>query len=72
MKLDLAAQLTRGNHQRVKACLSILDRLNTEDVEHGNSFYLLAEALQDIDKPAVAPLGVVRQGTVNKLGQYIT
>jgi hypothetical protein len=45
MKLDLAAQLTRGNHQRAKACISVLDRINAEDVEHGYSFYLLAEAL---------------------------
>ena len=72
MKLDLAAQLERGNHQSAKACLGVLDKLNAEDVEHGYSFCLPVEALHDIEKSAVAPHGVVHQGTINELGQLIT
>jgi hypothetical protein len=72
IKLDLAAQLERGNHQSAKASLGVLDKLNAEDVEHGYSFCLPVEALQAIDELAVAPHGVVHQGTINELGQLIT
>jgi hypothetical protein len=71
MKLDLAAQLERGNHQSAKASLGVLDKLNAEDIEHGYSFCLPVEALQTIDELAVAPHGVVHQGTINELGQLI-
>jgi hypothetical protein len=72
MKLDLAAQLERGNHQSAKASLGVLDKLNAEDVERGYSFCLPVEALQAIDELAAAPHGVVHQGTINELGQLIT
>jgi hypothetical protein len=72
MKLDLAAQLERGNHQSAKASLGVLNKLNAEDVQHGYSFCLPVEALQAIDELAVAPHGVVHQWTINKLGQLIT
>jgi hypothetical protein len=66
MKLDLAAQLERGNHQSAKASLGVLDKL-----KHGYSFCLPAEVLPEIDELAVAPLGVVHQGTINEMGQLI-
>jgi hypothetical protein len=73
MKLDLEAQLARGNHQRMKACIGVLDRLNAEGIKHRYSFCLPAEALQGIDELSVSPHDVVhQQGTINKLSQCIT
>jgi hypothetical protein len=72
MKLDLAAQLKRGNHQSAKASVGVLDKLNAKDVEHGYSFCLPVEALPEIDELAIAPHGVVHQGNINELGQLIT
>jgi hypothetical protein len=72
LKLDLAAQLERGNHQSAKACLGVLDKLNAKDVEHSYSFCLPMEALHDIKELAVTPHGVVHQGTINEVGQLIT
>jgi hypothetical protein len=72
MKLDLAAQLERDNHQSAKASLGVLDKLNAKDVEYGYSFCLPVEALQAINELAVAPHGVVHQGTINEVGQLIT
>jgi hypothetical protein len=72
MKLDLAAQLERGNHQSAKASLGVLDKLNAKDVEHDYSFCLPVEALPEIGELAVAPHGVVHQGTINEMGLLIT
>ncbi len=72
MKLDPAAQFERGNHQSAKASLGVLDKLNAKDVEYGYSFCLPVEALQAINELAVAPHGVVHQGTINEVGQLIT
>jgi hypothetical protein len=68
MKLDLAAQLKRGNHQSTKASLGVLNKLNAEDVEHDYSFCLPVEALQAIDELAVAPHGVVPPGYDKRTG----
>jgi hypothetical protein len=52
--------------------MGVLDNLKAKDVKHGYSFCLPVEALQAIDELAVAPHGVVHQGTINELGQLIT
>jgi hypothetical protein len=72
MALDLRAQVDRGNHKSALSMLTVLDRLNEVDVSHGYAFCLPVEALYDIKGAAVAPHGVVRQGTINELGQLIT
>jgi hypothetical protein len=72
MALDLTAQLARGNHKSAKQCEGVLTALNTTDVEHGYSFCLPEIALPDITGAAVAPHGVVHQGTINELGQYMS
>jgi hypothetical protein len=71
MALDLSEQLARGNHKSAQQFLAILRALNSTDVEHGYSFCLPEAALSKIDGAAVAPHGIVHQGTINKLGQYM-
>jgi hypothetical protein len=46
--------------------------LNSTDVGHGYSFCLPEAALSEIAGAAVAPHGIVHQGTINKLGQYMS
>jgi hypothetical protein len=72
MALDLSAQLARGNHKSAKQCAGVLTALNATDVEHGYSFCLPDIALHEIAGAAVAPHGIVHQGTINELGQYMS
>jgi hypothetical protein len=46
--------------------------LNSIDVEHAYSFCLWEAALSKIAGAAVAPHGIVHQGTINKLCQYMS
>ena len=73
MALDLSKQLARrGNHKSAQQCLEALTALNSTDVEHGYSFCLPEAALSKIAGAAVAPHGIVHQGTINELGQYMS
>jgi hypothetical protein len=72
MALDLQAQVEQGHHKSALSMLGVLDKLNTLDVAHGYTFCLPVEALEDLKGAAVAPHGVVHQGTINELGQLIT
>jgi hypothetical protein len=72
MALDLTDQLARGNHKSANNCLDVLTTLNSVDVEHGYSFCLPVQALAQIPGAAVAPHGVVHQGTINELGQCMS
>jgi hypothetical protein len=72
MALDLSAQLARGNHKSAKQRIDVLAALNSTDVTHGYSFCLPTLALPDLAGAAVAPHGVVHQGTINELGQYMS
>jgi hypothetical protein len=72
MALDLSKQLARGNHKSVQQCLAVLTALNSTNTEHGSSFCLLLAVLSEIARAAVAPPGIVHQGTINELGQYMS
>ena len=72
MALDLSEQLARGNHKSARQCLEALTALNSTDVKHGYSFFLPEAALSGIAGAAVAPHGIVHQGTINELGQYMS
>jgi hypothetical protein len=72
MTLDLSEQLARGNHKSAQQCLKVLTALNSTDVKHGYSFCLPEAALSEIAGAAVAPHGIVHQGTINELGQYMS
>jgi hypothetical protein len=52
--------------------LAELTALNSTDVKHGYSFCLPEAALSEIAGAAVAPHGIVQQGTINELGQYMS
>jgi hypothetical protein len=52
--------------------LAVLRALNSTNVEHGYSFCLPEAALSEIAGAAVAPHGIVHQGTINELGQYLS
>jgi hypothetical protein len=69
MLLDLDAQLLRGNHKSALDCIETLDKLNEIDASHGYSFCLPAEAMRDIKESAVAPQGVIHQGTIDEFGR---
>ena len=70
MALDLDAQLGRGNHKSALDCIGVLDDLNKVDTAHGYSFCLPAVAVRDIHEAAVAPHGVVHQGTIDEFGNH--
>jgi hypothetical protein len=72
MALDLSEQLARGNHKSAQQCLAVLMARNSTDVEPGNSFCLPEAALSGIARAAVPPHGIVHQGTINELGQYMS
>jgi hypothetical protein len=71
MALDLEAQLARGNHQSVLACLDKLKALNSVDVTHGYSFCLPVVALRNIEGTAAGPHGMAHQDTINEFGESV-
>ena len=72
MRLDLVAQLARGNHQSAKDCNHVLDKLNETDTSRGYSFCLPVAALHDIEDAVVAPHGVIHQGTIDETGRHVS
>jgi hypothetical protein len=68
MRLDLEAQLQRGNHKSAVERIAVLDGLNAVDTAHGYSFCLPSDAIRDIREAAVAPHGVIHQGTIDEFG----
>jgi hypothetical protein len=72
MAINLYEQLAQGgrNYKSAQQCLAVLMALNSTDVEHEYSLCLPETALSKITGAAVAPHGIVHQGTINELGQY--
>jgi len=69
---DLTANLARGNHQSATFNLHHLTGMMLQDeVKRGWQLILACESVIDILGAVLAPLGLVEQDTINKLGELI-
>jgi hypothetical protein len=67
-RLDLQFHQDRGNHKSASTHHEILEQLITEDVERGFALPLPISALHRLPKAALAPLGCIKQSSLDSFG----
>jgi hypothetical protein len=67
-KAELAAIMTRGNHQSVQEDSEEVAKLLAKDVQHGFSLPVTPDVVPDIAKAMVQPAGVVKQFSLQEDG----
>jgi hypothetical protein len=68
---DLATMIARGNHQSAKQRAPTLEKMMRAEVTHGWQLPLPPSAATQIPDAVVAPMGLVEQATINKLGEIV-
>jgi hypothetical protein len=68
-KLDLQANLDRGNHQSATYNKQRLTEMLKDEISHGWQLILSCEAALQIPNAVLAPLSLVEQDTINEFGE---
>jgi len=70
--IDKEFMLARGNHKSVFKSKEIVRELINEDMIHGHALPLTLECIKYLNNILIAPIGVVKQETIDKHGNAVT